>query len=629
MRGVGWTKLALANVETKLATEYENIRRRQYELINGLLDVLPKVDNLGEDRVNQTRDALFHADHPFLIVLVGPFSSGKSSILNALLGETEMLPIGPVPTTDRITILRYGDQPQRMTSGAEVDTLLYPSPLLQKVSLVDTPGLESIFQRHEEITRKFLHRSDVVLLVMLATQAMTARNLEYLQTLREYGKKVILVINQTDLLTGEEAETVREYVIEQSQTHLGFRPDVWLVSAREGLAARQHGELDKSGWKASGLSRIEEYVDDQLNDVERLRQKLQTPLQITRNVTQAALDAVRVNQAALDQYQGISANIEQQLQAQKREQEKIVREINTELSDHFGAAAMRGSEAIRDLFRFSNALRSLWGGLLELIGLSGLLKRSGRGAVQRAFAARQAFAPLDELSRTADKLAPRLEGKDVHDVEDLVKYARKEIDNLPEAIRSKVIGSVQSPLKYDRTLLQQVKPDLEAVETEARQVETDRLDQSRRNAMLYLAVFELLLVIFGIVLLGGGSNFFPPDQREIGLLLLIFLIGLGVLALLFMPLRGRILESAYTNRMLKLQNKYIDTLTRSADKQIDYGLRLRRDAVLPLTRLIDAQTQIQTEQLSKLQSAMQEINSIETALASMGGKRWLPGVRGQ
>jgi hypothetical protein len=39
--GVGWIKLALANVETKLATEYENIRRRQYELISSLLEVLP------------------------------------------------------------------------------------------------------------------------------------------------------------------------------------------------------------------------------------------------------------------------------------------------------------------------------------------------------------------------------------------------------------------------------------------------------------------------------------------------------------------------------------------------------------------------------------------------------------
>ena len=69
------------------------------------------------------RDALFHADHPFLIVLVGPFSSGKSSIINALLGDPELLPIGPVPTTDKIAILRWGEQTQRMSGGGEADTI--------------------------------------------------------------------------------------------------------------------------------------------------------------------------------------------------------------------------------------------------------------------------------------------------------------------------------------------------------------------------------------------------------------------------------------------------------------------------------------------------------------------------
>jgi len=182
--------LALVNVDTKLATEYEAIRRREYELITGLLDVLPKVDNLGDDRLGQMRDALFHADHPFLIVLVGPFNSGKSSIINALLGEPDLLTIGPVPTTDKITILRWGEQTQRLSGGNGADTLLYPAPLLQKVSLVDTPGLESIFQKHEQITRQFLHNADVVLVVMLATQAMTASNLEYIQQLKEYGKNL-------------------------------------------------------------------------------------------------------------------------------------------------------------------------------------------------------------------------------------------------------------------------------------------------------------------------------------------------------------------------------------------------------------------------------------------------------
>jgi small GTP-binding protein len=615
--------LATQSVETKLATDYEDIRRREYELITSLLEVLPQVDNLSEERLSHMRDALFHADHPFLIVLVGPFSSGKSSILNALLGEAELLPIGPVPTTDRISILRYGEQMQRMSSGGEVDTVFYPAPLLQKVSLVDTPGLESVFQRHEETTRRFLHRADVVLMVMLATQAMTGRNMEYLQTLKEYGKKVILVVNQSDLLTTEEAESVRDYVLEQSQSRLGFKPDVWLVSARQGLAARNNGELDKAAWKASGLTRIEEYIDDQLNDVARLRQKLQTPLQIAQNVNQAALSAVRTNQAALDQYQGISSNIEQQLAAQQRDQEKIIREINGEISDKFGAAAMRGSEAIQDSFRFSNALRSIWGGVLELIGLSGLVKRGKKSYTQMAFERRKAFDPINQLPEVVDKLGPRLEGKDIQDIDDLVKYARREIEALPPAIRTKVIGTVQPALRYDRQALQSARPDLEALENEARQVETGRLEQTLRNSMLYLAAFEVLLVIFGVAWLSGGSNILAPNQQGSSLIGLVFLLGLGVFVLLFMPLRGRLLESAYTNRTLKLQARFIETLTRAADKQIEYGMRQRRDAILPLTRLIEAQTQIQTEQLTKLQAAQQEMTSIESALSTLGKKRLL------
>lgn len=620
--------MAIENVETRLALEYEAIRRQEYELISGLLEVLPTVDNLPEQRLAQARDALFHADHPFLVVLVGPFSSGKSSILNALLGEPQLLPVGPIPTTDRICIIRWGEHPERITTAGEADTVFHPAPLLQKVSLVDTPGLESVFQKHEEATRKFLHRSDVVLLVMLATQAMTARNLEYLQMLKDFGKKVIIVINQTDLLSTEEAESVRDYVLDQSQQRLGFKPDVWLVSAKQGAAARSGDELDRITWKQSGLSRIEEYVDDQLNDVARLRQKLQTPLQIVQNVTRSALEAVRANQAALDGYQGVAANIDQQLAAQRREQEKIVREINGEISDLFGAAAMRGSEAIRDLFQFSQALVSLWRGLLELIGLSGLLRRGqGQSYVRAAFERRKAFEPIAELPATVDKLGPRLEGKDLQDIDDLVKYARREIDALPPAIRAKIIGSVQAPLGYDRTALQQVRPALEALEDEARRLETDRLEQITRNAMLYLAVWEAIIIIVIIFLLAGGNRLFEAGQPSWPFFALVILVAAGLLGLAFLPLRGRLLESAYTNRMLKLQARYIAELTKAADQQIEYGMRLRREVVLPLTRLIESQTHIQTEQLTRLQTAEQEIAAIEATLSNLG-KRRLPGLRG-
>lgn len=589
-----------------------------------MLDVMPKIDGLGEERVTQMRDALFHADHPYLIVFVGPFSSGKSTLINALLGAPDALQTGITPTTDRISILRHSDQFQRTRSG-EVDTLFYPSPLLEKVSFVDTPGLESVFKTHEDITRRFLHRSDTVFLVMLATQAMTARNLEYLKVLREYGKNVIILLNQVDLLSAEEVEAVRKYVLEQSQDALGFRPPVWAVSAKQGLAARQpDGTLDQAAWEASGMSQIERYVDEQLGDVERLRGKLRTPLQIAQSVHQSALDVVRGNQAALDQYQSIGANIDQQLTAFKREQDKIVRETGEEISAKFGEAAMRGSEAIAQIFSLARVPGSLFRGLMELLGLSRLARGGDGGSYTRStFEKHKAFEPIRALPGVVDKLAPRLEGRDIQDIDDLVKYARHEIEALPPAIKQKVIGSVQAPISYDRSALQKARPALEAIEDEAKQVETDKLDRTVRNSLLYLAAWEVFLLI--LVIFVAAWNPSTPEISALGIV--IALVVLMLVSLLYLPLRGRRLENSYTKRMLALQSKYIETLNRAADEQVEYGMRLRREAVAPLTRLIDAQTRIQTEQFTLLQDTGQAMTKIESELASMG-KPSLLGLRG-
>jgi GTP-binding protein EngB required for normal cell division len=605
----------MLNKDAKLAVQYEAIRRREYELITQLLELLPRIEGMSDERVAQVRDALFHADNPFLMVFIGPFSSGKSSLINALIGAPDLLPVGPVPTTDRISVLRYGEEFSRARTG-EVDTVFYPSPLLQKISFVDTPGLESVLTTHEEQTRRFLHRSDAVLLVMLATQAMSARNIDYLRTLKEYDKRVILILNQIDLLSPEDAETVRAYVMEQSQDQLGFQPEVWMMSARRGLEARRaDGELDEELWKESGLYRIEQYVDQQLNDAARLRQKLQTPLHIVQNAHQIALEAVRENQAALDQYQGIAANVEQQLSVYRRELDRIVRENREEVASLFTEMAQRGGAAIRDMFQLSRAFALLGRAIIEFLGL-GRLGRPAGAYTRAAFAEHKVFEPLDELPTVVDKLGPRLEGKDVQDVDDLVKYARREIDALPEGIRTKVIGTVQAPLQYDRSALQAVRAELDAIETEARTIEMERLEQTVRNTLIYLGAWEALLIIFGIVVIIWNPS--TPEMPLLPVLIVLVLLVLGTLGLLLLPLRGRMLAVAYANRVQKLQNRYLEVLGDAAAKQVDYGMSIRRDAAAPLTRLIEAQTELQTEQLSRLQATQQEMVKIEAELAAMG-----------
>lgn len=613
-----------ATTDDKLLELYQSIRHRENTLIHELLPVLSRIDKLDEERVSQVRDAMFHTDHPYLMVLVGPFNAGKSSIVNALMGTDDLLKIGATPTTDRIQILRWGESGQRMESGGEVDTVFYPSPLLQKVSLVDTPGLESVFKAHEETTRKFLHRADVVLLVMMATQAMTAKNLETMQMFKEYGKKVIIVVNQCDLLNEEERKEVYDYITSESKSKLGTQPEIWMVSAKQGLEARRGADIrDNSAWNASGMYLFEAYINKQLNDANRLRQKLQTPLQIVQNVHTKALGAVRENQTVLDHYQSINANIDQQLAAQRRGQDKSIREINAEVEAQFQTIITRSKIALSEIFQLSRALRSFLTGIVKLIGITRIFGGRGKSSiVEDEFRKHEVFEPLNELSKIIDKLPPRLEGQDMQDIDDLVKYGHKEIETLPQDLQNKVIGTIQAPVKYDRSPLQDLKPKLSPIEDSARVLETIRLEDALHNTLLYLAAWQLIVIVLFIGFIQFSASI--QDDR-LKVLLFILLPLMSLMGFLMLPIRGRMIHTSYTNHLNELSQQYTSTISTQAEKQVDYGVQLRKDAIAPLSRLIEAQTAIHNQQLEKLHSTEQTIVSIESDLNTLG-KRKLLGI---
>ncbi|MCA9913934.1 MAG: hypothetical protein KC496_11320, partial [Anaerolineae bacterium] len=461
-------------------------------------------------------------------------------------------------------------------------------------------------------------------LVMLATQAMSQSNLEYLRMFREYGKKVILVVNQVDLLSEEERETVKQFVIDNSRERLGVEPVVWMVSARKGLQAKEGEEVDSELWNESGLDQVTSYIDKQLGDAERLRQKLQTPLQIVQNAHQGALAAVRQNQATFDRYRNITDNIDQQLSTQKRELEKTVRETISEVEARFRTTGDRSKEAILDIFQFSRALGSLGRGLMELFGIARLLRRADTPTyMETTFKRYKVFEPIDEIPGVVDKLAPRLEGQDMQDLDDLVKYGHKEIQNLPMEIREKVIGTIQAPATYDRTFMNKVRPELEKLEQEARVLETNKLENIRRNTLLYLTVWEMIIVILVVALFSAWGAVNSIADFPVGIILLIVLLGAAVAGFAVIPLRGRAIHTEYVNRLLKIQARYTEILTRAADQQIEYGMQLRREAISPLTRLVEAQAHIQDEQLKKLQEAEQEMAKIETALNTLGKRKIL------
>lgn len=606
-------------ISSKLLSQYEAIRRQEYEQLTALIEVLGRVDGLPDAEMEQVRDALFHANHPFLMVMVGPFSSGKSSIINAMLGEAVM-EVGPVPTTDRIAILRYGADVQRSRSG-EIETVFYPSPLLRNLSLVDTPGLESVFRTHEEVTRRFLHRSDVVLLVMIATQVLTASNLEYLQELKAYGKRVIMVVNQIDLLEPADRVSVHEFVLEQSRIHLGVDPVVWLVSAKQALAAQRETPRDEIAWDESGFAEIEAYIDERLSDVERVRQKLETPVQIAQNVTKSALELAREQQAALDEHRKTVDNINAQIEQGRREQRRRVDDALAAIENTWNETAARGSGAIGEMFHLSRGIGLFVGGFGEIFRISWLLSRfRGRTRAETAFDAHKVRETLLQIPSITDKLGPNLEGRDLEDLDGLVDYTRGAVKALPANLSDKVIGRIQTPLRYERSFLRDVKSPLEDILREAERFETGHLDRTLRNTLLILGWWELLSACLILSVMVGAVSSIRPDATGI---LLAFALGIGVivLGLMLVPIRGWFLRKNYEQRLRGHRDDYLETLHHATDGLIAHGVQLRRDATAPFTRLIESQGELLEELRRDLAGQQQQFVQIQAGLAELTPKR--------
>jgi ribosome biogenesis GTPase A len=602
----------------KLLAQYEAIRRQEHEQITALLETLQRVDSLPENEMEQVRDALFHTNHPFLMVMVGPFGSGKSSIINALLGE-QVLDVGPIPTTDHIVILRRGSDVQRSRAG-DIETVFHPNPLLENLSLVDTPGLESVFRTHDEVTRRFLHRADVVLLIMIATQVLTASNLEYLQQLKVYGKRVIVVVNQVDVLEPSERDQVREFVREQSRLHLGIEPLIWLVSARQALEAQQETPRDEILWDESGFADIEAYIKETLGNVERFRQKLETPVQVCQNVTESALELLQQQQAALDTHRKTVENIEAQVEQGRREQQKTIEDALTNIENIWNEASARGSGAIGDLFQFSRGIGLFFGGLSEIVGIGRLVRRfQGRTRAETAFEQHKVLETLQQIPEAVDKLGPRLEGRDLQDIDDLVDYTRKAVQELPPTLSDKVIGKIQTPLRYERSFLRDIRGKLDDILRDAERFETSHLDRTLRNSLIILALWEIMTVCLVLAVAAGG---FGGASTRLGSVFVIFAVGIVmvILGLALVPLRGWFLRKNYERRLRHLRNEYLDILRRAAQEMTAHGVQLRRDATAPLTRLVEAQGELLGKLRTDLVAHQQTLTRIQGGLAELAPK---------
>src|SRR5215218_4649610 len=299
-----------------LSKREQEIRVREQELLQRLATALERFgSDVAGDDLRRFREAREQLDGLFLLVIAGEFNSGKSSFINALLGD-RVLPEGVTPTTDRINILRHGATVSEHLVEAYLLERTHPADVLREINIVDTPGTNAIIRRHEELTRDFVPRSDLVLFVTSADRPFTESERAFLEQIREWGKKIVFIVNKVDILTQpEERREVVRYVGENASALLGENPEIFALSARQALEARAGGpELTAAElWESSGFERVEDYLLNTLDQQERVRLKLLNPLNVGLRLASKYKDAAFERLKLLAQDVEALQNIDQQL----------------------------------------------------------------------------------------------------------------------------------------------------------------------------------------------------------------------------------------------------------------------------------------------------------------------------
>ena len=197
-----------------------------------LLDVTREV---GHDKLEVTLMELRnHLDAPFTFVIVGEVKAGKSSFINALLDtDKEVCKVAPMPMTDTIQQIVYGEEEKVETLNPYLKKIHQPVEILKEIAIVDTPGTNTIVEHHQEITERFIPYSDLIVFVFEAKNPYRQSSWEFFDYINtEWHRKIIFVLQQKDLLPDADLRINYDGVVEHARKKGIDDPKVFAVSAK-------------------------------------------------------------------------------------------------------------------------------------------------------------------------------------------------------------------------------------------------------------------------------------------------------------------------------------------------------------------------------------------------------------
>ena len=563
-----------------LSPAQDELLRDERRILSRLKTARDKVEAAPEHQ-SALQKSIEQLDELFLLVIVGEFNSGKSAFINALVGA-QVAQEGVTPTTAQINVLQYGDSLSRQVRDAALHVITAPAPILRDIHIVDTPGTNAIIREHEAITAEFVPRSDLVLFVTSADRPFTETERAFLEQVRGWGKKVVIVINKIDILEGAQVEEVRAFVADSARALLGFSPEIFPVSARLALKAKQG---DATAWPVSRFEALESYIATTLDTPGRIHLKLMNPLGVGSALTERHSGIIRERLALLKEDYSTLEEVERQLQVY---QDDLTRDFEFRMADIdriLLEMERRGHEYFDDTLRI--------GRVMDLLN---------RSRVQQEFERRVVADAPQQIERKVGELVDWLVAADLRQWQGVTTHLAER----RRQYRDRIVGDDSGQFHYDRTRL------IDSAGREAQRV-VDSYDQ-RREAQLIAdnarnAVAATAAAGAGALGLGAVVAFVATtavaDFTGIAMASVVAALGLFIL-----PARRQKAKAEMRQKIADVRRRLSESLKTQFVQEIQRSVDRIREGIAPYSRFIRAEG-------DKLKAVDQELREISAAIAGL------------
>jgi small GTP-binding protein len=547
------------------------------EWLNRLQLALARFDVAPEDRSALER-SIAQLDRLFLLVIIGEFNAGKSAFINALTGD-RVLEEGVTPTTTTLQILQFGDSVGRQMDRNGALVITAPVPLLEDLNIVDTPGTNAIFREHERLTSEFVPQADLVLFVTSSDRPFTESERTFLEQLKNWGKKIVVVLNKIDLLDRQEdREQVIRFVTDNARELLGTTPDVFPVSARHALRRKMSDGAPATPIPGDRFDELEHYIANTLDQKERLRLKLLNPIGIGTRVIQTSRATISSRREVLAADLQTLEDIESQLTVYR-----------ADLSREF---EFRLSEVDNILQQFENRGMTFFDETLRVGRIPDLLNKA---RIQREFEREVVADVPQQIEKQVQDLIDWMVASELRQWQAVTEH----VNRRAKAHEGRLMGGESSGFQYDRQKLIDTvgRAAQQAVDSYDREREAAAMADGVRTAVAGAALAQAGAIGLGAMVAALATTT-AADVTGI-----VAAGTIAVLGMFVIPSKRKQAKSQLRERIERMRADLMTGLRGQFQKEVDRSVRSVLDAVAPYTRFVRAES----DKLTSIDRELEEI----------------------